>query len=79
MAPAAINWDVGLPVIAEPDVVRSRMWLSQRPYQHEGFLGWEQAWKYMLGVVLFLFSETCRMVSFKSFVNGARFLVFVHF
>ena len=40
-----------------------RQWLSRKPYDHGGFLGWEQGWKYILGMCMFLVSETSRTVS----------------
>lgn len=39
-----------------------RQWLASRPYDCGGFLGWNQAWKYMLAMVMFLISESSRTV-----------------
>lgn len=48
-----------------------RQWLAARPYDRQGFLGWHQAWKYMLGMVMFLISETSRTVRTAYYIPGA--------
>ena len=52
-------------MLPEESVVPVRKWLSLKPYDSGGFLGWSQAWKYMLAMCMFLASESSRTVSLK--------------
>lgn len=61
-APGAVSWDAESPLLPDIAVMDVRKWLAMRPYEFNGFLGWYQAWQYMLAAVMFLVSETSRTV-----------------
>lgn len=55
-------WEAESPLLPDEDVIAVRKWLGMRPYENDGLLGWSQAWIYMLGVVMFLVSESSQTV-----------------
>ncbi|KZV59837.1 hypothetical protein PENSPDRAFT_694807 [Peniophora sp. CONT] len=62
-APSAIGWEAESPLLPDDDVIAVRQWLGRRPYENGGLLGWSQAWSYMLGIVMFLVSESSQTVN----------------
>ncbi|VDC03409.1 unnamed protein product [Peniophora sp. CBMAI 1063] len=63
LPPDVISWDAVTPLIGDGDIMAVRQWLSRRPYERDGFLGWEQGWLYMLAMVMFLVSESSQTVN----------------
>lgn len=57
-------------MLAESSVLEVYQWLAMAAYRataaepgrQGSFLGWAQAWKFMLGLVMFFISKTSRLV-----------------
>ncbi|VDC03840.1 unnamed protein product, partial [Peniophora sp. CBMAI 1063] len=75
IAPDAISWDADSPLLRDDDALAVRMWLGSRPYDHSGFLGWSQGWKYLLGMLMFLVSETSRTINVHELKESRQWAV----
>ncbi|KZV59728.1 hypothetical protein PENSPDRAFT_694891 [Peniophora sp. CONT] len=71
VAPNAVSWDAESLLLPDEAAMDVRCWFSTKPYEHNGFLGWSQAWKYMLAMVMFLVSETSRTVNTHELEDSA--------
>lgn len=71
VAPASVTWDSSSPLLQDAAVLDVYRWLASSAYRagptetggQGAFLGWDQAWKYALGLAMFLVSKTSRKVS----------------